>query len=432
MINTNGKMEGKYMTNSEKVIQAIQSGNLEEVDEWIQLALDEDDEETLYLLGNSLYQLGFLEETKKVYNHLIDINPQDDELKIYLAEIEIEEGNELEALELLHSIENTSSSYTQSLLVQADYYHLNGLPEVSIQKLEEAEELIPQEPVIKFALAEVYFTIAEYQLAVNYYEFLIEEGLEEIAGTLINARLGNAYLMLGNYEKAIENLNEALSFKDDPEVYYQLGFAYIQKEEFYQAIDTLKQAKEMDPSLISVYILLAEAYQQLNDLEQSLQTIEEGLTVNEMNIELYLKAAEYAGKLNINEKASNFYHEALDIEPENERILLRYAEFLNHLDQYEEIIELFEKAPESVRSLPEALWLLATTNNELDEYDQARDYFDQAYNELNDHLDFLKDYAFFLREDGQREKMHEVLERYTSINPEYDEEIASLKEDYLY
>ena len=47
------------MTNSEKVIQAIQSGNLEQVDEWLQLALDEDDEETLYLLGNSLFQLGF-------------------------------------------------------------------------------------------------------------------------------------------------------------------------------------------------------------------------------------------------------------------------------------------------------------------------------------------------------------------------------------
>ena len=424
-------MEGKYMTNSEKVIQAIQSGNLEEVDEWIQRALDEDDDETLYLLGNSLYQLGFLEETKKVYNHLIDIHPNDDELKIYLAEIEIEDGNELEALDLLHSIDNTSSSYTQSLLVQADYYHLNGLPEVSIQKLEEAEELAPEEPVIRFALAEVYFTTAEYQLAANYYERLIEEGLEEIAGTLINARLGNAYLMLGNYEEAINHLSEALSFKDDPEVYYQLGFAYIQKEEFYQAIEKLNQAKEMDPSLISAYILLGEAYEQINDIEKSLQIIEEGLTINEINIELYLTAAEYAEKINDNEKTNQYFQKALDIEPENERIVLRYAEFLNHLGQYEEVIELFGKAPESIRQLPEALWLLATTNNELDEYDKARDYFNQAYIGLTNNLAFLKDYAFFLREDGQREKMHDILERYISIDPEYDEDIASLMEDYL-
>lgn len=421
------------MTYSEKVIEAIQMGNLNEIDDLIQSAFDNDDEETLYLLGNTLFQLGFLEETKRVYNHLIDINPSDDELKIYLAEIEIEDGNELEALELLHSIDRNSSSYSQSLLVQADYYHLNGLPEVSIQKLEEAEELLPEEPVVKFALGEVYFTTAEYQLAANYYELLIEDGVEEVAGTLLSARLGNAELMLGNYEKAIENLNEALSFKDDPEIYYQLGFAYIQKAEIQQAIDALNQAKEIDPSLVSVYILLGEAYEQLNQIENSLKAIEEGIVVNEINIELYLLAAEYAAKLNDNERARKYYQEALEIEPENERIILKYAEFLNYRAEYENVIELFENTSESVQHLPEALWLLATANNEVDEYNKARDFFDQAYNYLDDHLDFLKDYAFFLREDGQREKMQEVLEKYTSMNPEYDDDIASLMDDdFLY
>lgn len=425
-------MKGKYMTYSEKVIEAIQTGNLDEVDELIQLALDADDEETLYLLGNTLFQLGFLEETKRVYNHLIDINPSDDELKIYLAEIEIEDGQELEALELLHSIDPTSSSYSQSLLVQADYYHLNGLPEVSIQKLEEAEELLPEEPVVKFALAEVYFTTAEYQLAANYYEVLIDDNVEEVAGTLINARLGNAYLMLGNYEKAIENLNEALSYKDDPEVYYQLGFAYIQQEEFQKAIDVLNQAKEIDPSLVSVYILLSEAFEQLNQLENSLQAIEEGMTINEINIELYLLAAEYSAKLDDYPKAESYYQEALKIEPENERIILKYAEFLNYMASYEDILELFDQAPEQIQQLPEAMWILATANNELDEYDKARDLFDQAYSYLEDNLDFLKDYAFFLREDGRRDKMQEVLEKYTTMNPEYDDDIASLIDDYPY
>lgn len=425
-------MKGKYMTYSEKVIEAIQTGNLDEVDELIQLALGADDEETLYLLGNTLFQLGFLEETKRVYNHLIDINPSDDELKIYLAEIEIEDGQELEALELLHSIDPTSSSYSQSLLVQADYYHLNGLPEVSIQKLEEAEELLPEEPVVKFALAEVYFTTAEYQLAANYYEVLIDDNVEEVAGTLINARLGNAYLMLGNYEKAIENLNEALSYKDDPEVYYQLGFAYIQQEEFQKSIDVLNQAKEIDPSLVSVYILLSEAFEQLNQLENSLQAIEEGITINEINIELYLLAAEYAAKLDDYPKAESYYQEALKIEPENERIILKYAEFLNYMASYEDILELFAQVPEQIQQLPEAMWILATANNELDEYDKARNLFDQAYSYLEDNLDFLKDYAFFLREDGRRDKMQEVLEKYTAMNPEYDDDIASLMDDYPY
>lgn len=419
------------MTYSEMVIEAIQSGNFEVVDENIQLALDLDDMDTLYLLGNTLLQLGFLKETKAVYNHLIDVNPSDDELKIYLAEIEIEDGNELEALDLLHSIDQTSSSYAQSLLVQADYYHLNELPEVSIQKLQEAEAIEPDEPVIQFALAEVYFTIADYKNAIHYYEHLMEEGIEEFAGTLINARLGDAYLMIGDYEEAANNLNEALHFKDDPEVYYQLGFVYVNQEEYEQAIDTLNQAKNLDPSLLAVYILLAESYEKLNQLEKGLEAIEEGIQVNEMNVELFLAAADLATKLNNYDLADHYYQEAIKMDSENERILLKYAEYLCYLDEYDEVVELFERAPETVGQTPEAMWLLATANNELEEYDQARTYFEQAYPLLAVDLDFLKEYALFLRADGQREKMREILEEYVKLNPEYDAEIAALLDDYM-
>lgn len=420
------------MTYSNKVIEMIQTANLEKVDENIELAFLHDDEDTLYLLGNTLFQLGFLEETKRVYNHLIDINPRDDELKIYLAEIEIEDGNELEALNLLHSIEETSPSYTQSLLVQADYYHLNGLPEVSIQKLEEAEEILPEEPVIKFAIGEVYFTTADYQKATNYYEFLLEEGIEEIAGTLIYSRLGNTYLMLGSYKKAIDSLTESLSFKDDPEVYYQLGFAYIQQEDFQQGIDSLNEAKEIDPSLISIYVLLADAFEQLNQLENAIKAIEEGISLNEVNTELYLLAADYSTKLNDHDKAEEYYQDALKLEPENEDILIKYAQYLNYMSEYEDIIELFNQSPTTMQELPEAMWLLANANNELDEYDNARTLFEQAYDYLDANLDFLKDYIFFLREDGQRDKMQEVLNKYTSMTFEYDDEIASLLDDLSY
>lgn len=418
------------MNYSEIVIAEIQNGNLDEAETNLQFALENDDEDTLYLLGNTLFQLGFLNETKRVYNHLMDINPDDDELKIYLAEIEIEDGNELDALDLLHSIEQTSDSYSQALLVQADYYHLNGLPEVSIQKLTEAEEILPEEPVIKFALAEVYFTIEDYQNAIKYYEDLAADGHEEIAGTLISVRLGNAYLMIGQYQEALEYLNEALTYKDDPEVYYQLGLVYVQQEEYTQAIEPLNQAKTLDPSLSTVYILLAEVYEQQNKLEKALEEIEEGITFNEINIEFYFKAAELAAKLNEYEKAEIYYERAIEIEPGNDRTITKYAEFLNYMGNYDEVVALFEQTDETTRQLPEALWLLATAKNNIDEYEEARNLFDQAAAFLEDDLDFLKEYTFFLREDGQREKMREVVQKYLSLNPEIDQEMASLLEEF--
>ena len=418
------------MDYSEIVIAEIQNGNLDDVEENLQLALDSDDEDTLYLLGNTLYQLGFLNETQRVYNYLLDLNPGDDELKIYLAEIEIENGNELEALDLLHSIEETSEAYTQSLMVQADYYHLNGLPEVSIQKLKEAEEILPNEPIVKFALAEVYFTTEDYQNAIQYYEQIVTAGEDEVAGTLLSVRLGNAYMMIGQYQEAIDYFNESLTYKDDPEVYYQLGLVYVQQEEYNQAYEPLNKAKTLDPSLSSVYILLADVYEQQSKFEKALEEVEEGINHNEVNIEFYFKAAELAAKLNDFEKAEIYYERAMEIEPGNDRTIIKYAEFQNYMEDYEEVIELLGQSAETTRQLPEALWLMATAKNNMDEYDEARELFEQAAVYLEDDLDFLKEYAFFLREDGQREKMREVAQKYVTMNPDVDAEMTSLLQEY--
>lgn len=420
------------MKYSEIVIAEIQNGNLDEVQTNMELALESDDSDTLYLLGNTLFQLGFLNETKRVYNHLIDIHPEDDELKIYLAEIEIEDGNELEALDLLHSIHSTSEMYPQALLVEADYYHLNGLPEVSLQKLNEAEQLLEDELVIKFAIAEVYFTIADYQNAISKYNVIVEQGVEEISGTLISARLGSCYLMIGDYVQAIDFLEDALSYKDDPEVFYQLGLVYVQQEEYVKAIEPLNQAVEIDPSLTGAHILLAEVYEKLGDMKQALEMIVNGIQYNDIYIELYFKAAELSAKLDNLKETESYYKRAMEIEPDNDRTVVKYAQFLSTLEDDEKIIDLYDSVSDTIRQLPESLWILANANNNTDEYDMARKYYEQANLYLDGDSDFLKDYALFLREDGQRDKMKIVINQYLALIPGEDFEMAGLLDDFDY
>ncbi len=420
------------MRYSENVIELIQSGNLDEVDESIQLALDHEEEDLLFLLGNSLYQLGFLNETKRVYSHLLDLNPEDDELRIYLAEIEIEDGRDMEALEILHRIDEMSEAYPQALLVEADYYLLNDLPEVSLQKLEQADDLMPSEPVIQFALAEVYFTMSDFKNAIKYYEMLTEEGFDEMAGTLLSGRLGDAYLMIGNYKESAKYLTEALAFKDDPEVFYQLGFVYFNQEEYEKAIESFEKAKVLDPSLSAVYLLQSEAHEQLNQIEEALNVLKEAISVNEMNTELYLAAAELAAKAQKNELADEYYQEAVRLEPDNDQVVIKYADYLAYMEDYEEVVELFDRSVPTIQQDPDAIRLLAKATNMIEEYDQARDYYNQAYAYFEQDLDFLKDYAFFLREDGQRERMRLVLEKYVTLNPQPDYEILSLLDDLSY
>src|SRR5699024_9516953 len=96
-----------------------------------------------------------------------------------------EEGNELEAFEWIDSVEKNSPFYPQALLVSADYYQVLDLPEVSKQKLLEAKELLPNEPVIEFALAELLFAAGEYKEAIASYEGLLVQNHFEFAGTSI-------------------------------------------------------------------------------------------------------------------------------------------------------------------------------------------------------------------------------------------------------
>lgn len=421
------------MTYSEQLIAAIQNGDLDSVDELLELALQVDEEEMLHLLGNTLYQLGFLNETRKVYNHLLEVNPEDDELKVFLAEIEIEDGNEIDALELLQDIDQMSPSYPQSLIVQADYYHVNELPEVSIQKLEEAEELLPDEPVIKFALAEVYYSMADYKNAIVYYEPLAVEGIDEIGGIILSGRLGDSFLMTGVYGQALKYLEEALTFKDKPEVYYNLGFAHLQLESYDKAIKALEQAQEMDPSLTAVYLLLSTAYENQQKLDQALDVIEKGIMMNEINTELYLRAAQLTEKLHDHDKTKQYFEKALNNEPEDERVIIKYGEFLYYNEDYDSLLALFAASPASVMDNPEAKWMVASAHNDNEDFEKARALFDEAYLYLANDLDFLHDYIFFLREDGQRDKMKVMAQKYMDLNPEYDPAIASiLQEDTFY
>lgn len=419
------------MTYSERVIEAIQSGQLDIVDENIQQALSTDGQDTLYLLANTLLQLGFLEEAKEVYNNLLLKNPDDNELKIYLAEIELEDGNEIEALDLLHSIDKQSEEYPQSLLAQADYYHLKNLPEVSIQKLKEALEIIPNEPVIEFALAEVYSTMADHENAIIYYSNILKKDIKEIAGTQINARLGDNYLMIGEYQHAENHLKKSLDVKEDPVVQYQLGFVYIKQEKYELAIDMLTKAKDNDPTLEATYLLLADAYEKTNQLEDALAVIQEGISINEINTELYLIAADLSIKLNKHDLTHDFYKKACELDPDNEQIILKYAQYLSYVEEYEEAINLYKEASITKYS-PDSAWLLAVANNEIEEFEKARELFDEAYKYLSDQVLFLKDYILFLREDGQREKMKELILKYQELNPDLDEEILSLLDDEPY
>ncbi len=415
------------------VIEAIQSQNLSEIEMLLEQSIKEDDEDTLYMLADSLYQLGFLNETKTVLNHLLKVNPLDDEIRIYLAEIAIEEGQDLEAIDWLNEIDDSSPAYVQSLLVAADYYQTQQLPEVSEAKLLEAKKLLPSEPIILFGLAELYYSMAQYIQAIHHYEACLRLDIEELAGIQIKARIGTAYSASGDFEQAVPYLEEAVKEKDDVDTLFALGMTFYQMEEYSRAIECFNQVKTIDLTYSSVYPYLATALEEELRLDEAAEVVKEGVTQDESNVSLFIIGAKIEMKRQELTQAREYFEQAYDLNPTSETTLIEYANFLIYMDDYSEAIDLVSEALKEDQVDPQLYWVLATAYNHDEDYNQARSYYEQAYDYLKDNRYFLKDYALFLQEEGANDQLLTVIKDYLIVNPndiEFKEMLVRLEQRY--
>lgn len=418
----------RTMNYGEQMIEALQNNALEEAQELFIEALEKDQPEELYVLADTLYQLGFLAETKTIYEHLLIDFSHDDELKIGLAEIAIEEDDIDGAMDWLMAIEEESPAYPQALLVSADLYQVQGLYEVSEQKLLLAKELLPDEPILTFALAELYFVMGKYAQAIYGYEELSEAGLGEISGINLAQRIGSAYSAVGDFEQAIPYLELAEKENETTDLLFELGFTYLQNKEYRRASETLFKLKELDPSYTSLYPYLAKSLEEENQLDRATEVIREGLRADQYNPELFYYAADLFLKLGDEEQGEYYYQESLELNPDNETVQLALINLYLKQERFSEAVVKIETALENEEADAQFYWSLALAQEGLENYAKAAEAYQTAYPSFTRNKDFLKAYALFLREEGALELTKEVIEKYLEIESSDEEMIAILDE----
>lgn len=195
------------MTHSEKMLELLEKGQLEEAKKEFGWALRKDDDQMIYSLAEELYSLGFSKQSKRAYEKLLERYPDEDGIKTALADIEISDGNDDRALELLAQIMPDSDSYLEALLVSADLYQTQGMFDVSEQKLLEARRLAPDETVILFGLAELYFNVKEYRKAARCYLDLVKSGVLEFSKSTSSADSGFHTRDLANSKRLLDIWN---------------------------------------------------------------------------------------------------------------------------------------------------------------------------------------------------------------------------------
>lgn len=382
------------------------------------------DDDKKFTIAEFYFQWGFLQESLEILHELIQRHPKENELKILLANIFIELEEDSEAIQLLNEIDKNDSVYEQSLLLLADLYQVQGLFEVSEAKLLEAKQLNPNETIIDFALGELYFSIGDHKKAIIYYEKVLSQ-TKKIGQVSINERLAESYASSGEYELALKSFQKNES--DNPDVLFKFGLTAYYADRKDIAINVWNKVIELDEHYHSVYYELAKAYYEEELPKDAFDIAEKGLKMDEFNKELYYFAGMLANQLQKTSLSEKYIRQAIVLDPDYKEAILFLIKIYKQTDDHTKIVELIHDINELGAIDPLYDLELARAYNELESYGKAAKFYKEASHQLKDDSLFLKEYGYFLAEDGQLEKAIEVLEDYLQFEPSDVETIDQLE-----
>ncbi|MCI1985944.1 MAG: tetratricopeptide repeat protein [Lactobacillus sp.] len=405
------------MSYSKEMLDALERGDMADAKAFFKDVLAHDDDETKYNLAEELYALGFTGQAQRLYQELLGKYPDQDDIKTVLADIAVSNGDADKALGYLAQVAPDSDAYVQALMTSADVYQTQGLYEVSEQKLLEARRLAPDEPVITFALGELYFDWGKDDQAALAYADLLRDDVTEMAGVSVQSRYAATLANMGQYEDAVavyEELGDTL----DVNAAFTLGGLYAQLEDYPKAIETLQRVITEDDSYANAYLPLAQAQEADHQEEAALTTVQAGLQVDDTNPELYALGAELALKEADQELARTYLQKARALDPENQTVMLAWSNLLLAEGADEDNVAFLEAIDKSGDIDPQIYWNLAKSYDRLDDVDKARENYLLAFGRFQDSKDFLLDIIDFFQSTAALPELKAALTRYLALVPD--------------
>lgn len=146
--------------------------------------------------------------------------------------------------------------------------------------------------------------------------------------TNIRYLLGRSLIQHGDYAGGIEEFLRVYPEKKlEPEINYNLGFAYLQRadydmaEKYFNAVLSIDEGAAKDYRLDKAFLSLGTHYQQAGKIEKARRNFTLSLRVNEKNIKIYLMLALLHSNMGDNGSALKYLEKARDIDAQDEELI---------------------------------------------------------------------------------------------------------------
>lgn len=398
------------MSNSEKMIRALEEQDLDLAQAYFLEAIQKDDDGTLYDLGLYLESLGFYDHAREIFLQLVRECP---ELYLNLAQIANEDGEVEKAFTYLDQFSEDSPFYLEALVVKADLYQSEGLADVAREKLLEAISL-SDEPFLVFGLAELDMELGNFQEAIQGYAQLDNREIYEETGVSTYQRIGLAYASLGKFEAAIEFLEKAVELEYDDQTVYELATLLFDQGEYQKANLYFKQLDVINPEFEGYEYAYAQSLHAEHRLEEALAMVEKGLAKNQFDQALLLLASQYAYENHEPQAAEAYLLQAQEHAEDINEVSLRLSNLYLEQERYEDVVGLASEELDNVL----ARWNIAKAYQALDENEKALHLFDQLKEDLADNPEFLLDLIEVLRQEGALSEARVWAGRYLILVPD--------------
>ena len=392
------------------MLSAIEAQDLVQAEQWFEKALLEDSDSILLDLGEYLESIGFFLQAKRIYNKLAPLYPQ---VNLNLAAIASEDGDLEEAFGYLEEIRSNDPWYVNALLIKADLYQMEGLPDVAREKLVEASQL-SDDPIITFGMAEIDFELGNFTQAIKEYASLDNRTIYEQTGISTYQRIGVSYASLGKFEAAIEFLQKAIELEYDESAVFELAVILYDQEDYQKANLYFKQLDTLSPDFEGYEYIYALSLHADNQAEAALLIAQQGLNKNPFDSQLALLASQVSYELHDTEKAESYLLDAWDNADDLEELALRLTNLYLEQERYEDILDLEDQDWDNVLTR----WNIARSYQALEDIEKARELYGELHRDLRDNPEFLEEYIYLLRECGELERAKQEAQHYLSLVPD--------------
>lgn len=400
----------KKLNNSKKMVASLQKQDLAHANKYFERALTNDTEEELLELADYLESIGFFPQAKRIYEKLAPHYP---EAYISLAQIASEDGQVEESFAYLEEITSDNDWYVTALLVKADLYQMEGLPDVAREKLAEAKQL-SDEPLVTFGLAEIDFELGHFNQAIKEYASLDNRLIYEQTGVSTYQRIGVSYASLGKFEVAIEFLEKALEIEYDDAVAFELATILYDQKEYQKANLYFKQIDTISPEFEGYEYGYALSLHAEHQTEEALRLTQQGLSKNPFDTRLLLLASQLSYELHDEQKAEDYLLKAKDNAEDLEEIALRLSNLYLEQERFDEVLKFEEQDIDNVLTK----WNIARAYQALEQTTAALERYRLLLSDLKENPEFLEQYIYLLREMGDFEEAKHQAEHYLHLVPD--------------